>query len=299
MKYRKVIRFEEYLHFNCSDIFLISLYFGIIVEQPSLMHNQNNENCSSSKMETPCQPEEQETVTDICENGRQASIQSLNIFPTNVYSPISQQSRVFKKFQDIAKDTSCLSRISQYSDPLVLVPLSIVKPYLMMNHSMKPGSNSTSNSGDSNISASITPKRGSNLTEQNRMKENELVIQKTRQNRNRSSRDSSHIQWRKEKKTRKPTRKLISTNRSEKLPTKKKHNPSTNLKIQEHINLLDFKSRISIDRKTKARNADTSPNEPFCKVCGDTSSKHSHYGGSSCYSCRAFFRRSVEAASSR
>ena len=28
-----------------------------------------------------------------------------------------------------------------------------------------------------------------------------------------------------------------------------------------------------------------------CKICGDKESKHTHYGGRSCQSCRAFFRR--------
>ena len=30
-----------------------------------------------------------------------------------------------------------------------------------------------------------------------------------------------------------------------------------------------------------------------CKICGDKASKHIHYGGKSCHSCRAFFRRCV------
>ena len=32
----------------------------------------------------------------------------------------------------------------------------------------------------------------------------------------------------------------------------------------------------------------------LCKVCGDEASKHSYYGGRSCPSCRAFFRRRVK-----
>ena len=40
---------------------------------------------------------------------------------------------------------------------------------------------------------------------------------------------------------------------------------------------------------------DTSNVSAFCKVCGDKASIHVHYGGRSCASCRAFFRRSVEA----
>ena len=35
----------------------------------------------------------------------------------------------------------------------------------------------------------------------------------------------------------------------------------------------------------------------FCKVCGDKASNHTHYGGRSCHSCRAFFRRTVEVLS--
>lgn len=31
----------------------------------------------------------------------------------------------------------------------------------------------------------------------------------------------------------------------------------------------------------------------ICKACGDTASSYVHYGGRSCQSCRAFFRRSI------
>ena len=32
-----------------------------------------------------------------------------------------------------------------------------------------------------------------------------------------------------------------------------------------------------------------------CEVCGDVANDHIHYGARTCYSCRAFFRRSVTA----
>ena len=44
---------------------------------------------------------------------------------------------------------------------------------------------------------------------------------------------------------------------------------------------------------------DASNVSAFCKVCGDKASIHVHYGGRSCASCRAFFRRSVEAKTRR
>jgi retinoid X receptor beta len=33
-----------------------------------------------------------------------------------------------------------------------------------------------------------------------------------------------------------------------------------------------------------------------CSICGDLAPDHMHYGGVACFSCRAFFRRSVDKA---
>ena len=45
--------------------------------------------------------------------------------------------------------------------------------------------------------------------------------------------------------------------------------------------------------KRKLVTTESESSEP-CKVCGEMASKFMHYGGRSCQSCRAFFRRTVE-----
>ena len=46
-------------------------------------------------------------------------------------------------------------------------------------------------------------------------------------------------------------------------------------------------------QKRKLLTTESESSEP-CKVCGEMASKFMHYGGRSCQSCRAFFRRTVE-----
>ena len=67
-----------------------------------------------------------------------------------------------------------------------------------------------------------------------------------------------------------------------------------NTKDVEERNLshrLDHENSSCQKRKLPAEEIESSEN---CRVCGDESSKFIHYGGRSCQSCRAFFRRTVE-----
>ena len=54
---------------------------------------------------------------------------------------------------------------------------------------------------------------------------------------------------------------------------------------------LDHENSKFRKRKLPAEEIESSEN---CRVCDDESSKFIHYGGRSCQSCRAFFRRTVE-----
>lgn len=54
--------------------------------------------------------------------------------------------------------------------------------------------------------------------------------------------------------------------------------------------LMKYNKRSqSIDKKDQEEKDDVE----LCPICGDTASSHMHYGGRSCASCRAFFRRTV------
>ena len=68
---------------------------------------------------------------------------------------------------------------------------------------------------------------------------------------------------------------------------------SNDIVVNEKKEFLENNAKIELnenDDKTKETEDDA---VKLCPVCGDTASSHTHYGGRSCASCRAFFRRSV------
>ena len=50
--------------------------------------------------------------------------------------------------------------------------------------------------------------------------------------------------------------------------------------------------------RRRGRTRGPGPTLLSCSVCGDMAPDHMHYGGIACFSCRAFFRRSVDKSSS-
>ena len=66
---------------------------------------------------------------------------------------------------------------------------------------------------------------------------------------------------------------------------------SEDILAKRSVNQMQIEPQQSQKRKLLTTEPDSS--EP-CKVCGEMASKFMHYGGRSCQSCRAFFRRTVE-----
>ena len=63
------------------------------------------------------------------------------------------------------------------------------------------------------------------------------------------------------------------------------------LPIEKEEFLSDAEAIDSDEAGTRTADA----GKPFsCPICGNEASKHVHYGGKACTSCRAFFRRSVQ-----
>jgi len=58
-------------------------------------------------------------------------------------------------------------------------------------------------------------------------------------------------------------------------------------------------SKLQKQDNTKKQFTNDCNSSKKCKVCGDKESKHVHYGGRSCQSCRAFFRRYVKTLTRR
>ena len=76
------------------------------------------------------------------------------------------------------------------------------------------------------------------------------------------------------------------------LESKKISNPDIHQFNSSTKSIHQLPSSMVISLRSKALPEEIKPTES-CVVCGDETSKFNHYGGRSCLSCRAFFRRTV------
>ena len=108
-------------------------------------------------------------------------------------------------------------------------------------------------------------------------------------------RDASEIQNNIDKMKKKP--KIDKNVYSKRVCSRIERMPSKALKMTENFFVNKPITQIQLEpqklAKTKLSYEESEYTEP-CKVCGGISSKFMHYGGRSCQSCRAFFRRTVE-----
>ena len=66
--------------------------------------------------------------------------------------------------------------------------------------------------------------------------------------------------------------------------------------VIDYLNAFGFQEvePAEPDHDQQAPKSETSHGELACLICGGNAGKHVHYGGQACYSCKAFFRRSVK-----
>ena len=94
----------------------------------------------------------------------------------------------------------------------------------------------------------------------------------------------------------------------------RRDNPeSTKQRVIRNSNVMDdsrVSKQLSVNKRSSLQKTGTSfsshlesirlryRNEELitdtCRICGDKESSYNHYGGKSCFSCRAFFKRTVE-----
>ena len=199
---------------------------------------------------------------------------------------------------EAAETSNCIMNSKTNGDPLVFVPLSILKSLMKTNtvyalsHDTSRWTSVQNNSNphesiQSNSSTNIImkPTEDKEKSQWTTMSSNGTMIQ-TPPNNMLDEVTNSQKNLTASKNMKEPTtgriksrNKQLEKLKSTKINRKHVGVPSPFLKKQEE------KEKLTKSYKNPVR---------FCKVCGDKESSYVHYGGNSCKSCRAFFRRAVE-----
>ena len=214
--------------------------------------------------------------------------------PTEQATPFSFNTRLHNKpFQ---KHNSQLSLNRKPGDQLVLVPLSMLALKSSTLSFSDPALGQVTQFLGQYNSIDHTSLNNKSIEIINGTNDNEIGPQNIKQNNlkstsNKSFNDTSllHQEDRENLKNNKLEQQYYpSTSLPKKCPSSNRASNCISPNSLNQLNKLESRKR----RKTSDHGSTTESN--ICQVCGEIAGKHNYYGGRSCHSCRAFFRRSVE-----